>query len=85
MSAFVSPWTPLLERSLRLPVAVPFLGKAREVSAVSCVSCVSQPHPPFIRSVFLGFLVFLAFLSPTHHVMLLMRITSLILTNQMNS
>ena len=34
MSAFVSPWTPLLERSLRLPVAVPFLGKAREVSAV---------------------------------------------------
>ena len=55
------------------------------VSGVSCVSCVSQPHPPFIRSVFLGFLVFLAFLSPTHHVMLLMRITSLILTNQMNS
>ena len=55
------------------------------VSGVSCVSCVSQPHPPFIWSVFLGFLVFLAFLSPTHHFKLLIRITSLILTNQMNS
>ena len=32
MSAFVSPWLPLLERSLRLPVAVPFLGKAHEDS-----------------------------------------------------
>ena len=32
MSAFVSPWPPLLERSLRLPVAVPFLGKAHEDS-----------------------------------------------------
>ena len=31
-SAFVSPWPPLLERSLRLPVAVPFLGKAHEDS-----------------------------------------------------
>ena len=69
------------------------------VSCVSCVSQPHPPFtrlgfwgflcflcfPPFIRSVFLGFLVFLAFLSPTHHVMLLMRITSLILTNQMNS
>ena len=32
MSAFVSLWSPLLERSLRLPVAVPFLGKAHEDS-----------------------------------------------------
>ena len=32
MSAFVLPWLPLLERSLRLPVAVPFLGKAHEDS-----------------------------------------------------
>ena len=32
MSAFVSPWPPLLERSLRLPVAVPFLGKAHKNS-----------------------------------------------------
>ena len=31
-SGFVSPWPPLLERSLRLPVAVPFLGKAHEDS-----------------------------------------------------
>ena len=29
---FVSPWPPLLERSLRLPVAVPFLAKAHEDS-----------------------------------------------------
>ena len=28
----VSPWPPLLERSLRLPVAVPFLAKAHEDS-----------------------------------------------------
>ena len=32
MSAFVSPWLPLLERSLRLLMAVPFLGKAYEDS-----------------------------------------------------
>ena len=31
-SAYVSPWPPLLERSLRLPVAVPFLAKAHEDS-----------------------------------------------------
>ena len=31
-SAFVSPWPPLLEHSLRLPVAVPFLAKAHEDS-----------------------------------------------------
>ena len=37
MSAFVSPWTPLLERSLRLPVAVPFLGKAHEDSDYTVV------------------------------------------------
>ena len=43
MSAFVSPWTPLLERSLRLPVAVPFLAKAREVSAVIQRSQLRQP------------------------------------------
>ena len=32
MNAFVSPWLPMLERSLRLPVAVPFLGKAHKDS-----------------------------------------------------
>ena len=37
MSTFVSPWTPLLERSLRLPVAVPFLGKAHEDSDYTVV------------------------------------------------
>ena len=31
-SAFVSPWPPLLVRSLRLPVAVTFLAKAHEDS-----------------------------------------------------
>ena len=30
MSALVSPWPPLLERSLQLLVAVPFVGKAHE-------------------------------------------------------
>ena len=40
MSVFVSPWTPLLERSLRLPVAVPFLGKAHEVSDHTAVIAV---------------------------------------------
>ena len=40
MSAFVSPWLPLLERSLRLPVAVPFLGKAHEDSDHTAVIAV---------------------------------------------
>ena len=40
MSAFVSPWPPLLERSLRLPVAVPFLGKAHEDSDHTAVIAV---------------------------------------------
>ena len=43
MSAFVSPygrWPPLLERSLRLPVAVPFLGKAHEDSDNTAVMAV---------------------------------------------
>ena len=39
-SAFVSPWPPLLERSLRLPVAVPFLGKVREDSDRTAVITV---------------------------------------------
>ena len=40
MSAFVSPWPPLLERSLRLPVAVPFLGKVHEDSDHTAVIAV---------------------------------------------
>ena len=50
MSAFVSPWLPLLERSLRLPVAVPFLGKAHEDSDHTAVIAVvywrlhAKPH-----------------------------------------
>ena len=40
MSAFVSPWLPLLERSLRLPVAVPFLGKVHEDSDHTAVIAV---------------------------------------------
>ena len=40
MSAFVSPWRPLHKRSLRLPVAVPFLGKAHEDSDHTAVIAV---------------------------------------------
>ena len=39
-SAFVSPWPPLLDRSLRLPVAVLFLGKAHEDSDHTAVIAV---------------------------------------------
>ena len=42
-SAFVSPWPPLLERSLRLQVAVPFLGKAHEDSDHTAVIAVVNP------------------------------------------
>ena len=40
MSSFVSPWPPLLQRSLRLLVAVPFLGKAHEDSDHTAVIAV---------------------------------------------
>ena len=40
MSAFVFPWLPLLVHSLRLPVAVPFLGKAHEDSDHTAVIAV---------------------------------------------
>ena len=38
--AFVSPWLPMLERSLRLPVAVPFLEQAHEDSDHTAVTAV---------------------------------------------
>ena len=42
MSAFVSPSAAILERSLRLPVAVPFLGKAHEDSDHTAVIAVAH-------------------------------------------
>ena len=39
-SAFVSPWPPLLERFVRQPVAVLFLGKAHEDSDQTAVIAV---------------------------------------------
>ena len=40
MSALSRRWLPLLERSFRLPVAEPFLGKAHEDSDLTAVITV---------------------------------------------
>ena len=46
MSALSRRWPPLLERSLRLPVAVPFLGKAHKDSDHTAVIVTLTQYMP---------------------------------------